>query len=454
MRAGFTCGLSLIGLLGCSGGAPGRDTDGNPASGGNASGGADVTSGGSVTTGGSTSGGAANGGTSSGGSAGSSGGSSGGSGGEASGGNAGNPSCGGSSAAGGNPATGEVGVWEDVTPDGINLDPGVQDNFGVQDVLVDPARPSDLYTFVCHQGVWKSTDYGSTWAKVNTGTNGDTIDSGKPWGQSIDSNACRDPNTPPTLYSAGSQGQFWKSTDGGVSWASTALPDDGKPRPQDAYNVDTNPYDGKHLLVGFHEQTGLVESTDAGDTWAAIPLTSQMDDGASWYVFFIDTGNAETTRKTWLMISQTTGGVVGTWRTTDAGDSWTQVDANEHVHGNSQVFQRDGYLFMAGVYSALGWGVLRSSDFGATWEHVGSTGGMGVVYGTPNNVYSQSAGASNGVIEQNTAQSAPLPGDSWTTAALPMTNGPKRAATTFDGTHYIIVGGNWNAGIWRYVEPN
>jgi hypothetical protein len=34
-----------------------------------------------------------------------------------------------------------------------------------------------------------------------------------------------------------------------------------------------------------------------------------------------------------------------------------------------------------------------------------------------------------------------------------MTNGPKRAAVTFDGTHSIIVGGNWNAGIWRYVEP-
>jgi len=24
---------------------------------------------------------------------------------------------------------------------------------------------------------------------------------------------------------------------------------------------------------------------------------------------------------------------------------------------------------------------------------------------------------------------------------------------SYDGTNYIIVGGNWTAGLWRYVEP-
>ena len=41
----------------------------------------------------------------------------------------------------------------------------------------------------------------------------------------------------------------------------------------------------------------------------------------------------------------------------------------------------------------------------------------------------------------------------WSTWALTMKDGPKRAAVTFDGTHYIAVGGNWLAGVWRYVEP-
>src|SRR6186713_2017839 len=127
----------------------------------------------------------------------------------------------------GGPSGGAVDEWTDVTPAGISLTQSDfnNDNYGAQDVLVDPVRPSDLYAFFCHQGVYKSTDYGQSWTKVNTGENGDVIDSGKPWGEAIETNRCRDPNTPPTLYSTGSQGQFWKSTDGGVNWRSIALPD-------------------------------------------------------------------------------------------------------------------------------------------------------------------------------------------------------------------------------------
>ena len=99
----------------------------------------------------------------------------------------------------GGPSGGTLDKWENVTPAGISLNGSdfSGDNFGAQDVLVDPARPSDFYAFFCHQGVYKSTDYGQTWTKVNTGTNGAKIDSGKPWGEGIDSNRCRDPQHPP-----------------------------------------------------------------------------------------------------------------------------------------------------------------------------------------------------------------------------------------------------------------
>jgi hypothetical protein len=351
----------------------------------------------------------------------------------------------------GNPSGGTVGMWADVTPAGINLTSGAysNDNFGAQDVLVDPARPSDLYSFFCHQGVYKSTDYGQTWTKVNTGTNGAKIDSGKPWGEGIDSNRCRDPNTPPTLYSAGSQGQFWRSNDGGVSWTAHDLPNDGKPRPQDVYDVDVDPYDGKHLIVGFHEESGLAESTDGGDTWKAVPLAAGMSAGVSWYPTFIDTGDPTTTRGTWLNVAQMTGGNVGTWRTIDAGKTWNQVDKNEHAHGGSQLFQYQGTVYIAGVYSALGWGVLRSTDHGATWTHVGSGGSQGIVYGTTKYVYAQAAPFG----DQSQTERAPQPGTTWSNWPLTMKDGPKRAAVTNDGTHFIVVGGNWMAGVWRYVEP-
>jgi hypothetical protein len=350
---------------------------------------------------------------------------------------------------GGSP--GVVDEWQNVTPAGISLD-SANNNFGIQDVLVDPVRPSDLYAFVCFQGVWKSTDFGVTWGKVNTGTNGDKIDSGKPWGEAIDPNRCRDPKTPPTLYSAGSQGGFWTSKDGGVSWAMTSLPEDGKPRPQDGYNVDVDPYNSQHLIVGFHEQTGVAESVDGGATFRAVKVDPGMDIGSSFYAFFIDTGAPDTTAKVWLLISQA-GSNAGTWRTTDGGSTWKKVSKNEHNHGQSQIYQRSGVVYMGGVYAEGGWGVLRSMDLGATWGHVGSMSAQGVVYGTEKNLYAQNPGASSGLIDQTQSERAAHPGDTWTTWDLKMSNGPKRAAVTFDGQHYIVVGGNWNAGIWRYVEP-
>jgi hypothetical protein len=45
------------------------------------------------------------------------------------------------------------------------------------------------------------------------------------------------------------------------------------------------------------------------------------------------------------------------------------------------------------------------------------------------------------------------PGMSFTTWPINISEGPKRAAVTFDGTHYIIITGNWWAGLWRCVEP-
>jgi hypothetical protein len=347
---------------------------------------------------------------------------------------------------------GAVDMWTNVTPAGINLQGGA-DNFGVQDVLADPVRPSDLYAFVCHQGVWKSTDFGQTWGKVNTGDGGAMIDSGKPWGEAIDPNKCRDPNTPPALFSAGSQGGFWKSTDGGVSWTESHLPVDGKARPDDDYDIDVDPYDSKHLIVGFHEQPGLAESHDGGDTFTSVKLDPGMMGGISYYGFFIDTGDPVTTAKVWLLIPEAADGGVGTWRTQDGGTSWKQVSKNEHNHGQSQIYQKDGVVFMAGVYAMEGWGVLRSMDLGVTWTHLGTGQGQGVLYGTATNIYAQNPGASSGLIDQTQSERAAQPGDTWTVWPLTMTNGPKRAAVTNDGAHYIVVGGNWNAGIWRYVEP-
>jgi hypothetical protein len=346
------------------------------------------------------------------------------------------------------------GEWINVTPSDITLDRnfhGNDQNYGVQDVVVDPARPSDFYAFVCYQGVWRSQDYGQTWKKVSKA--GSDLETGRPWSAGIDSNAARNKDSAPALYTLngyGSKQGVFKSTDWGVNWTRYELP---AATGNDAYSIEVDPYDGNHILMGFHEAPGLIESTDAGQTWKALPLPSGSGD--SIYAYFINTGDPATTRKTFIIIAQANGRSEGTRRTEDGGQNWTKVDGLEHGHGTSQSYQPgvNGTIYLPGIYGNAGNGVYRSTDFGKTWKSV-TIYAMTTVTGTPNYLYGNTAqGWDPGNAQAMRATAAS--GDDWvaTPEVKGMTDGSKKMAVSYDGTHYVIVGGNWHAGIWRYVEP-
>ena len=111
---------------------------------------------------------------------------------------------------------------------------------------------------------------------------------------------------------------------------------------------------------------------------------------------------------------------------------------------------------MAGAYSALGWGVLRSNDYGQTWAHVGP-GSINetAVFGTEKNVYSMFGWATGGAADP-TFELAAQPGTgTWTYPGTPpaLTNGPGQVTVIENGTHNIFVGAMWMAGVWRYIEP-
>jgi hypothetical protein len=338
----------------------------------------------------------------------------------------------------------------------VTLDPnytGPYRNFGTLGVVADPVRPSDLYAFICLQGVWKSTDFGLTWKKVNTGTKGAVLDTGLPWAAAIDPDSARDASTPPTLYTMngyGSELGVFKSTDGGVNWTKYF-------ENEDAYSFDIDPYDHRHLISGMHESAGMAESTDGGVTWRKIPGTIS---GTSIYAFFIDTGVPETTRNTWLLVPQIYSGTAsittngGSSFQLTAGDAPNASEGFAHPHGGNQVFRAGPGV----AYIGAAGGVWSTKDSGATWRKAFSGDNYGYasgVIGTPTTLYSWATGANQSGIEQAHHYKAPRSaGAPWTAIASPsgMNNGPHAAAVTFDGAHHIIVGGAVNAGIWRYVE--
>ena len=354
---------------------------------------------------------------------------------------------------------GQTGQWVNVSPANAILTSALDcGNYGTITVVSDPARPSNLYTHLDCQGIWKSTDFGQTWTgPINIGTGGAGANGAG--GIAI---APGSPGRPPILYSTGIRGTgfgFWRSLDGGVSWTNYNIASAASGR-QDVYPPVVDPYDGNHLIMAAHELNAMYQSIDGGQNWTSVPLASGMNEpGGTAGVFFINTGVASTTRNTWLWMAQGSGGGFGTWRTTNAGTTWTRVDNNEHPHGNAQIYQPDasGVVYMAGIYSSLGWGVLRSTDYGQTWVHVGAASGEAVVFGTPNNVYAAYGWACGiGCDVFPALEVASLPGIAgWSSPSRPsgMTQGPAQSVVVYDGNQWIIVTANWVSGLWRYAEP-
>jgi hypothetical protein len=148
----------------------------------------------------------------------------------------------------------------------------------------------------------------------------------------------------------------------------------------------------------------------------------------------------------------TTGGLANG---SPSPSAWKQVATFEHSHGSSQFFNAGGGV----VYAPGSGGVYRSTDFGATWTKVVTTNFENGVFGTSKFIYSDFGGATTIGNDQtgHLWQSPRNPGTNWTNYYMKppsgMTNGSDHATVTSDGTHNIIVSGNWDAGFWRYVEP-
>jgi hypothetical protein len=348
---------------------------------------------------------------------------------------------------------GPTGEWVEIDVP-INYD-----DCGAQTMLVDPARPSDFYALVCagsDAGTLKSTDFGQTFERVDT-----RGFSGNPTGGAIDPNPCRDPSTPPTLYSTafGADLGLWKSVDGGVNWRQMIPEERGSVPglecsdywPPDFYGVAVLPDNPPHhILVTYHAAAwncaagGFAESLDGGETF--IEHRGPSGWGSSDYPVVIDS-------QTWLIVNEEDA----VWRTTTAGrvngvvspDAWTRVSSAGHTHGSFQAFVTPEAIYIPGKG-----GIFRSTDKGATWDNVYDVGQnfMDSVIGTERYLYA------NAFYAPELKRASADTGSDWEDYTdLPGGMGqgpaPHGAATSFDGSNWVVITANDDSGIWRYVEP-
>jgi hypothetical protein len=199
----------------------------------------------------------------------------------------------------------------------------------------------------------------------------------------------------------------------------------------------------------------MMESKDGGESWQTVAGAGWPSGGVSWYPYFIDTGDARTTRATWFAIAQNGASPI---MTSDGGAHWTapgDLTGLQHPHGNSQIVQKGSTLFVAGI-SGPGQGVYRSVDLGNHWSRVDSgKAPEAVVWATSKNVYAMYAWACSSCDLGTDFERSPAAGDTWSAADVPsaLTIGPNSVVVTSDGHHEIAVAVMWDQGIWRYVEP-
>lgn len=351
--------------------------------------------------------------------------------------------------------TGAIGAWVNVTPGAILLGPddtaaGVGNNFGVQGVIADPSRLGYCYAPVTYQGIWESSDYGLTWAKIPiTGT--DPIANGRPSLRVLPNGTM----ISTALYPIGGVSNgFWKSTNNGRTWARAAV---GAPNGDDIGGIEYLTSDPTRMIAVSHSDGGsgfqFFESRDTGATWNNQGLpggTGAIGAGGAGDVIWLDAD-------TLLAIGQGDNGAgPGTYRGVRSGSTWpwtwtwTSVDTQQHWHSASQITKSG-----ANVWTGGGFGIRKSTNTGTAFTQVNATN-SGSVVATPNNLYSATSYAINTGSWGPSVMKAPLPaGDTWSAMTTPggMTNGWLYSAVLQDGIGgVVLVGGHWCAGIWRYRE--
>ncbi len=240
-----------------------------------------------------------------------------------------------------------------------------------------PGKPNLYYFGATGGGVWRTTDAGNSWENISDGFFGGSI--GAVAVSAWDNNVIYVGGGEVTVRGNVSYGYgMWKSVDAGKTWKSIGL---GNSR--HIPRICIHPRDPELVyaavlgdLFKSSDERGVYRSNDGGKTWKRI-LFANADAGAVDLI--MDPNNprilyASTWRVRRTPYSLESGGPGSAlWKSTDGGDTWTDISKNEGLPGG--IWGISG-VTVSPVNSERVWaiienkdgGVFRSDDAGKTWK--------------------------------------------------------------------------------------
>jgi photosystem II stability/assembly factor-like uncharacterized protein len=240
-----------------------------------------------------------------------------------------------------------------------------------------PGKPNLYYMGATGGGVWRTTDAGNTWENISDGFFGGSI--GAVAVSAWDNNVLYVGGGEVTVRGNVSFGTgMYKSSDAGKTWASIGLKESRHiPRIQiHPKNPDLVYAAVLGDLYKSSQERGIYRSMDGGKNWKRI-LFANADAGA--VELCMDPINprilfASTWRIRRTPYSLESGGEGSAlWKTTDGGDTWTNITKNEGLPKGTwgisgvSVSAVNSNRVYAIIENENG-GVYRSDDGGTTWK--------------------------------------------------------------------------------------
>jgi photosystem II stability/assembly factor-like uncharacterized protein len=272
-------------------------------------------------------------------------------------------------------------------------------NEEISSIVVDPSNSNTIYCSALSllgdgtEGIYKSTNFGSTWTHVLTQD---------VWDIRVD------PTNPDIVWAGGAGPDYlppprvWKSTNEGLTWTQHELETDHYYAPG-LQALEINPQNGNEVYVGLYN-AGVMRTTDGGISWeprnaglSGTLMNCIAVHPAEPATIYAGTYQAELWKTTdggnnWFWssnglddVNNTVQDVVidpddpqrlymgawnsGLYRTTDGGSYWENVYPTYEQIACVEISPHNSQEIWAGKMG-LNAGLLKSTDGGDSWEHI------------------------------------------------------------------------------------